>query len=190
MQAWGQAWEQQRHLESTRSQYLGFFFTAVLGVTALAGPRLADDSLRTAGDLLTVAALAVALELLTGFLYVSVIRLNRVLGQYTELIRLISSWMEENGAALDLASFIGESPPARRWTGTSGSAEVVLKGTLLGLPVLSAAALLRAIEVSASAVVVGFCALGLALGGLVVVAVWAGLASEGKPDAGQSSVPS
>jgi hypothetical protein len=175
LQAWDQAWQQARHLETMRSQYLGFFFTAVLGVTALAGPRLADDSLRSAGDLLTVAALTVALELLTGFLYISVIRVNKVLGHYTTRIELISSWMGDNGAVLDLASFVRESPPARRWAGTSGSAQVVLRSSLLGLPFLSAAIVLRTISLSDSAVVIGCCALGLALSCVVVAAVRVGL---------------
>jgi len=177
LRAWEQAWEHLRHLETMRSQYLGFFFTAVLGVTALAGPRLADDSLRSAGDLLTVSALAVALELLTGFLYISVIRVNKVLGHYTKRIEFISSWMRDNGAVLDLASFIRESPPARRWVGTSGSAQVVLRSSLLGLPFLSAAIALRAVSLSDSAIVIGCCALGFALSCLVVAAVQIGLAS-------------
>jgi hypothetical protein len=163
LQMWEQSWSQLRHLESMRSQYLGFFFSIVLGVTALAGPRLADDSLRSSGDLLTVATLIVSVELLAGFLYISVVRVNGVMGHYTDRIESISSWMRDNGAMLDLASFARESPPSHRWAGTSGSAELVLRSCLVGLPFLSAGIALRAVDVSSSALVIVCCALAFAL---------------------------
>jgi hypothetical protein len=81
MREWEQAWIHTRHLESMRGQYLGFFFTAVLGVTAFAGPRLADGSLRTPASLLTVAMLALGLQLASGFIYLAIVRLNEVMGR-------------------------------------------------------------------------------------------------------------
>jgi hypothetical protein len=154
-----------------RSQYLGFFFTAILGVTALAGPRLAADSLRTSGDLVTVAALALGAEILAGFLYISVNRVNEVVGHYTDQIESMSTWMAEQGAALDLAAFIKASKPRYRWAGTSGSAQAVLKGSVFGLPWVSAAILARALDVSGPAAVVVCCALALVLSGGVLIGV-------------------
>jgi len=161
LREWEQAWAHTRHLETMRSQYLGFFFTAVLGVTALAGPRLADDSLRTSGDLLTLATLALALELLTGFLYLAVVRMNKVLGFYSKQIETISRWMLSNGAALDLTSFITADPPSHKWAGTSGTSQIVLQCGLFGLPFVSAGILARSIDVAGFSVVSLCCALAL-----------------------------
>ena len=150
---WEQAWAHTRHLETMRGQYLGFFFTAVLGVTALAGPRLADDSLRSSGDLLTLAVLVMALELLTGFLYLAVVRVNKVLGFYLKQIEAISRWMLRNGAALDRTSFVSAAPPSRKWAGTSGTSQIVLQCGLFGLPFVSAGILARSLDVSGISVV-------------------------------------
>jgi hypothetical protein len=40
-----QAWTHYRHVESMRTQYLGFFFTISLGSTALAVPTVSADAL-------------------------------------------------------------------------------------------------------------------------------------------------
>lgn len=93
MGEWEQSWIQSRHLETMRGQYLGFFFTAVLGVTAIAGPGLIDDSLRTTGSLQILAALALGLQTLTGFLYLAVTRINAVLAAAGR--RLIASFTLE-----------------------------------------------------------------------------------------------
>ena len=44
-QIWEQVWAHSRHLETMRSQYLGFFFTAALAVAAIAAKDLAKDGL-------------------------------------------------------------------------------------------------------------------------------------------------
>jgi hypothetical protein len=197
LREWEQAWAHTRHLETMRGQYLGFFFTAVLGVTVVAGPRLADDSLRTPGDLLTVAALALGLELLSGFLYLAVSRLNTVLGNYQAQVESISTWMFENGAALDLALQVTATPPPRPWSGASGIARSVLKSGLLGLPFLSAGVLVRSIDLSGLSAVSWCC--GLAVAASVGVLVWVWLGSNAPkrasgarkgPDYSSSSVPS
>jgi heme/copper-type cytochrome/quinol oxidase subunit 4 len=92
-QEWDEAWAQSRHLETMRGQYLGFFFTVVLGVTAIAGPRLAKDSLRSADALLILAALALGLQVLSGFLYLAIVRLNAVLAYYLKIIFAIRDVM-------------------------------------------------------------------------------------------------
>lgn len=182
LREWEQAWAHTRHLETMRGQYLGFFFTAVLGVTALAGPRLADDSLRTSGDLLTVAVLALALELLTGFLYLSVVRMNNVLGFYSKQIETISQWMLSNGAVLDLTSFITAAPPSRKWAGTSGTSQIVLQCGIFGLPFVSAGIFARSVDVIGFSVVSFCCGLALLASCCVVAGVFLAGAPPGEED--------
>ena len=86
MSEWEQSWVHYRHLESMRGQYLGFFFSAVLGVTAVAGPQLIDDSLRTAGSLAVVATLLAGLQTLAAFLYLAVARINVAIGVHADRI--------------------------------------------------------------------------------------------------------
>ncbi len=163
MREWEEAWSHTRHLESMRGQYLGFFFTAVLGVTAIAGPSLADGSLRTSSSLLTVAALAVGLQLLSGFLYLAIIRLNEVLGYYLKIILAIKAWMLSNGAAVDLSPYAETPRPARPWAGTSGVSQRVLQVGLIGFPVVLIATVARSVDMTGLSVTTFVCAAALVI---------------------------
>jgi hypothetical protein len=163
MREWEEAWSHTRHLESMRGQYLGFFFTAVLGVTAIAGPRLADDSLRTSSSLLTVAALAVGLQLLSGFLYLAIVRLNEVLGYYLKIILAIKAWMLSNGAGADLRAYAETPRPPRPWAGTSGVSQRVLQVGLTGFPLVLIGALVRSVDVTGLSVTTLACSMALAM---------------------------
>lgn len=173
MREWEQAWAHTRHLESMRGQYLGFFFTAVLGVTAIAGPRLATDSLRSSSSLLTVAALAVGLQVLSGFLYLAIIRINEVLGYYLKIVLDIKAWMLSSGAAVDLSPHAKTPKPPRPWAGTSGISQLVLQAGLVGFPVVLAGTTVRAAEVMGLKVTTLACALAfvfaLLTGAMVVL---------------------
>jgi hypothetical protein len=162
MREWEQAWSHTRHLESMRAQYLGFFFTAVLGVTAIAGPRLADDSLRTPSSLLTVAILALGLQLLSGFLYLAILRMNEVLGYYLKIILAIKSWMLSRGAELDLSQYAEPPRPSRPWAGTSGAAQRVLQVGLVGFPVALIGTFTRSVDVTGFSMTTVTCAAALA----------------------------
>jgi hypothetical protein len=182
MREWEQAWSHTRHLESMRGQYLGFFFTAVLGVTAIAGPRLAENSLRTSSALLTVAALALGLQLLSGFLYLAIIRLNEVLGYYLKIILAIKAWMLSSGTAVDLSPYAETPRPPHPWAGTSGVSQHVLQVGLVAFPMVLIGTIVRSIAVaglSATTVacVVAF-ALALATGFAVVLGSAASAAGE------------
>lgn len=168
MREWEEAWAHTRHLESMRGQYLGFFFTAVLGVTAIAGPSLANGSLRGSSSLLTVAALAVGLQLLSGFLYLAIIRINEVLGYYLKIILTIKAWMSNSGA-VDLGPYAETPRPPRSWAGTSGVSQRVLQVGLIGFPIVLIGTVVRSVEVT------GLSATTFACSTALVVALAAGV---------------
>ncbi len=178
MREWEQAWAHTRHLESMRGQYLGFFFTAVLGVTAIAGPSLADDSLGTSGSLLTVAVLAVALQLLSGFLYLAIIRLNEVLGYYLKIILAIKAWMLSSGSAVDLSPYAEPPKPPRPWAGTSGVSQRVLQVGLVGFPIALIGTVVRSADVTGLSATTVTCAVALAVAVSTGVVVALGSAAQ------------
>lgn len=184
MREWEEAWSHTRHLESMRGQYLGFFFTAVLGVTAIAGPNLASGSLQGSSSLLTVAALAVGLQLLTGFLYLAIIRLNEVLGYYLKIILTIKAWMLSSGAAVDLSAYAETPRPPRPWAGTSGVSQRVLQVGLVGFPVVLIWTVVRSVDVTGLSVTTFACSMALLMAlatGILVALGSAVPAEEGHP---------
>jgi hypothetical protein len=124
---WDEVWAHSRHLETMRSQYLGFFFTAVLAVTAIAAKELAGDGLRTTGSLIAFSALMLGLEVLAAFLLLAVKRIGRVLGDYRQSVFAIrdasrdrtAAWARLPGSA---DSYLGS---------TQGAAESVLYASLV-----------------------------------------------------------
>jgi hypothetical protein len=86
---WEEAWAQSRHLEAMRSQYLGFFFTVLLGVTLFGAKEVADQGFRTATSLVLFSILALGVELLATFLLLAVARIGDVLAKYATVIEAI-----------------------------------------------------------------------------------------------------
>jgi len=147
MSEWDQSWVHYRHLESMRGQYLGFFFTAVLGVTAVAGPRLIDDSLRTAGSLAVVTALLAGLQTLAAFLYLAVARMNVAIGVHADRIKAIRDQMiPASREVVDLGPFAGAPRANKPWASTSGVATHVLALALF--PFALAGALARSVQIT------------------------------------------
>jgi hypothetical protein len=150
LREWDEAWTQSRHLETMRGQYLGFFFAATLGVSAVTAKQLADDSLGSPGSLMTLAALAVGLQVLAAFLYVAVVRINRVLNYYQRLIYTIKKEIHARpGAPVDLRAYERWPQPERKgWAGrlstTQGTAELVLAFATSAFPLILIACLVRA----------------------------------------------
>lgn len=173
MREWEQAWAHSRHLESMRGQYLGFFFTAMLGVTAIAGPRLAHDSFRAPGSLLLVAALALGLELLSGFLYLAVARINAVLAYYLRVVIAIREGVGSREGAIDLSAHLYPPKPRYRWAGNSGASEYVLLLGLFVFPLVMVATVARSIHLTgiSKTTVVCTAMLFVALGAAVLVVV-------------------
>jgi hypothetical protein len=133
LREWDEAWAHSRHLETMRSQYLGFFFTAALAITAFTAPQIADDSLGTSGALVTVAVLVLGLHGLTTFLYLAIFRINQVLNYYrTILIAIRAQVHDKPGLPIDLNECLRLPPTSRgrltsRLTTTQGVAETVLQ---------------------------------------------------------------
>jgi heme/copper-type cytochrome/quinol oxidase subunit 4 len=168
---WEQAWSQSRHLETMRGQYLGFFFTIVLGVTVVAAPKIADDSLRTSGSILIVVVLSVGLQALSAVLFLAVNRLNNVLGYYDSVIFAVrDSFLAaatSGGDVPDLRPF--RDPPRSPRGSVSRVAKFVLQAGIAGFPVAVIVALWRAIELTPdSTASIVACSVGLALN----VTIW------------------
>lgn len=176
MREWDEAWAHSRHLEDLRRQYLGFFFTALLGVTAISASYLARRHLSPSGSVLTIAALALGLQTLAVYLYLAVSRVNVVLDHYLEVV-----WAIRDQIALDGSSSVDLSdhrrPPSPPRPGRLGrvilwhGAEPVL-GLGAGVLVLILAGnVFRATleEVSSAALVLSSAALVLSVGSCVFV---------------------
>jgi len=158
MHEWGEAWSQSRHLELMRGQYLGFFFTAIIGVTAIAGPSLVDDSLRTAGSQLVLATLVFGLQTLAAFLFLAVSRINDVLAHYQkEIIAIRGAMIPASKDLVDLTSFTWPPKPPRRWASTSGVTTRVLQLGLIAFPTALAGTAGRIIQVDGLSAPAAFC---------------------------------
>ncbi|HTA32256.1 MAG TPA: hypothetical protein VK721_02435 [Solirubrobacteraceae bacterium] len=138
---WEQAWNQVRHFETMRGQWLGFFFTVVLGVTAIAGPKLDASNSKS---VLVIALLALILELWSAALYLAVARLNEVQRYNDQIIFAIrEATMSSPPAAVDLARYTYPPGPPRRGrlgalASTKKASELVL---LVGVFLFTAALL-------------------------------------------------
>lgn len=124
---WEQAWSHSRHLESMRSQYLGFYFTAVLAVTAVTAKELAGGGLKTTGALIAFSALVLGLEALAAFLLMAIKRIGFVLGSYRKSVLAIKNSLP--GGDESWADLPG--PATNRLVSTQGAAEAVLYASLV-----------------------------------------------------------
>jgi hypothetical protein len=134
---WDEAWEQSRHLENMRSQYLGFFFAAMLSVTALTGNGLVGHHASRSSAIV----LATGLQMLALYLYVATVRVNQVSDHYVALILAIAQKTSLD-AGIDL------SPPSPPRSGRLGRV-LLWHGTELVLP-LAAGGLTVALIINAS----------------------------------------
>jgi hypothetical protein len=150
---WDEAWAHYRHLETMRGQFLGFFFAALLGLTAFAANEVADDALATSGSLVAFSAVTLGLDLLAVTLLLALVRIGEVLAHYQKIILAIE---REIRGRLDPAVTEGwpELPRGSASTGfvsslrsTQGAAEAVLKLAVLALPLGLIATALRSATV-------------------------------------------
>lgn len=172
---WDEAWTHSRHLESMRSQYLGFFFTALLAVTAVIASRVVKDALHSPGSLLAFAGLVLGLDALAAFLYLAVVRINEVRWYYDQIIFKIREEIGSNySTPVDLTSLrLPPVPPRGR---VSTVAKTVLGTAVVGCPIALIAAVVRAATVDpVSGLTVAICCVAvvfsLTIAGLVVWAM-------------------
>jgi hypothetical protein len=77
-----QAWDHYRHNETTRSQYLGYFFALSLGSAAFGAQTVRSDALASAPDLVLFGVFLLVFAFLTGFVYLGVRKAGVVLTHY------------------------------------------------------------------------------------------------------------
>jgi hypothetical protein len=131
---YNQAWSHYRHTESMRTQYLGFFFTVLLGSAAFALPilRSSDDSPEAAatGTLLFL----VALQAMSYFACVSVIRMGSVLRHYHRAIDRLADALEEEGKIPSAMRGVMRTEgrlTVSRGRSVSGLAERLMRGSMV-----------------------------------------------------------
>lgn len=161
---WDEVWEHSRHLETMRSQYLGFFFTAALAVTAIAAKDLADHGLRTTGSLIAFSALMLGLEVLSAFMLLAIKRIGDVLGDYRKVV------FEIRDASPDCAASWAQLPGRSKKyaVSTQGAAESVLYASLAVFLVALLCGAIRSLEVGG--LTSAMCWVAFALGAIAAVA--------------------
>lgn len=143
---WTQAWNQVRHFETMRGQWLGFFFTVTIGVLAFAGPRVDSNDSQS---LAMVAVIALTLEVFSCALYLVVSRLNEVHTYNDSIIYETRRRMNEVSKLFaGKVSAFPPDPPRRGRAGnigtTKGASEYVLWGSAVVFVALLAATAVRA----------------------------------------------
>jgi hypothetical protein len=172
--SWDEAWTQSRHLESMRSQYLGFFFTVLLAAAFFALKEGTKGGWLSSSALLFPVFLALGVEMLAAALLAFVRRIGEVLVYYTRVIFAIRDdqlvdvgpdrprWAEP----WPLSNTIG---PRWRLRSTQGASQLVLEASLVAT---TAALLALAIRVatlkSASSALIAFVIVAAVMG--VVIA--------------------
>jgi len=173
---WDEAWAQSRHLETMRSQYLGFFFTVLLAAAFFAIKEGAKGGWLSSSALLLPVFLALGVEMLAAALLAFVRRIGEVLVYY---MRVIVAIRDEQVADLGpdppnwakpwpLSSTVG---PRWRLRSTQGASQLVLEASIVAT---TAALLALAIRVatlkSASGALVAF-GIFAAVTGVVIAAL-------------------
>jgi hypothetical protein len=87
MEDFKEAWAHYRHLENSRTEYLKFFFTAVLGSLGLIAAISKDRPFDSHWWFLGLSLLNATLFVLTAFMYLTVRKFGAVLHHYTVLGR-------------------------------------------------------------------------------------------------------
>lgn len=131
-----QAWQHYRHVETARSQYLGFFFTAVLGSLGLLTNMLDDLSIVDAPmKVLGSLAIGWVLFVLSYFLFASVLKMGAVLAGYERVMALAREYFyahaDETEVAYTAKVGVGDGGDplfGRRLFGTQRSAEMIFRG--------------------------------------------------------------
>lgn len=114
LREWDEAWEQSRHLETMRSQYLGFFFAATLGVTAVTANGLVGHHASPSATVVVVGMLALGLNTLAVYIYLAIWRVNQVLDHYQEIILTMRQQARLNsGSPIDLSDHVRPPVPPR-----------------------------------------------------------------------------
>lgn len=92
---WEQAWNHNRHLESTRSQYLGFFFTVTLASVSVSIGLMKGVADKDQPAVLTgLLVLGFVVFLITLALFTAIKKIGYVLAQYSTIVNSVRNEME------------------------------------------------------------------------------------------------
>jgi len=174
--SWDEAWAQSRHLESMRSQYLGFFFTVLLAAAFFAIKEGTKGGWLSSSALLLPIFLTLGVEMLAAALLAFVRRIGEVLVYYTRVIVAIRddqvvdlgpdrpSWAEP----WPLSNTIG---PQWRLRSTQGASQLVLEASIVATTATLLALAIRVATLkSASSALVAF-GIVAAVMGVVIAAL-------------------
>ena len=132
LREWDQAWDHYRHLESTRSQYLGFFFTVLVASTGLAVGLLKDvSSSAQATVVFGLTVLGFIDFLITVGLFTAIKKTGYVLKRYEVIMKTVrqrSGFSSSQELPFDLADMKGYPGAVldSRMFSVQRSAEVIL----------------------------------------------------------------
>lgn len=164
-----QAWQHYRHIETTRNQYLGFFFTAILASLGLLASIL-DDVSAVTEPMKALSSLAIGwvLFVLSYFLFTSVLKMGAVLEGYEHIMGTAREYFYEV-ADKDETPYIsrisirenGGPLFRRRLFGAQTSVETIFRGSCYALSVGVAIAAMNIINVTTQGVLYRLVAGGL-----------------------------
>jgi heme/copper-type cytochrome/quinol oxidase subunit 4 len=101
LEEYHQVWEHARHMETMRSQYLGFFFTVTLGLAVLAVPTISAGALNNPARLVVLSGFLTVFFLFTAFIYIAIRKTGVVYGRYVGAIHLIRDHFLVNRRGLE-----------------------------------------------------------------------------------------
>ena len=139
-----QAWDHYRHNETTRSQYLGYFFALSLGSAAFGAQTFRSGALSSALDLILFGIFLLVFAFLTGFVYLGIRKAGVVLTHYESAWNQIRKYFysdvdiqSEPYSSLSIRSY-NHRALRSRWTRLQSSSEFVVL-FFSGLTVISQA---------------------------------------------------
>jgi hypothetical protein len=143
---WEQAWAQSRHVESMRSQYLGFYFVVAVATGGVVAKQLADGGTDSDASALVWASAGVALDVITAFVLLAVLRFGEVLTAYSQTIWIILEQAEKDAFNQELIDTlprhsVAQAGPLLR--STHGAVLGAMRVSLAGLPLLTALVLIK-----------------------------------------------
>src|SRR5450759_4654560 len=85
----GEAWSHYRHIEVMRQQYVGLFFSLLIGVSGLTATLAPKVDLSLPASLLGAAGLMWALSVFSMLLFANIRKMGRVLGAYEATMKFV-----------------------------------------------------------------------------------------------------
>jgi hypothetical protein len=151
---YSEAWSHYRHVENSRLQYLGFFFTVTLGSAALAIPILSGGGTSIEERLPGASVFLMIFEAFAFFVFVNLLRFDTVLRHYGDgLTKLRARRAELLGVGQETAEILSFPRAKRVRFRVQNTAETVVLSFMVVAAVLAVAALAAAISSGAGTVI-------------------------------------